>query len=225
MIEHVLIDESERISYEYSQTHQALDLVGTSLEVVSFEDGIVELVVSNVTGTNLNSVGTATYGNFVKIRHSNGQKTLYAHLKNVYVSAGDNVLKGEKIGVMGSTGLAYGVHLHFEVRNSDETRENPYDYLTGLKQIRAPNNTLNNSENELIDTFRKKTYEETNLSYLSNYDYEGCSIVDALKDIGVDSRYENRALLALKNNISNYSGTAYQNLKMLFYLKNGTLIV
>jgi len=50
------------------------------------------------------------------------------------------------------------------------------------------------------------------------------SIVDALKSIGVDSSMTNRKKIAAANNISNYTGTAAQNEKMLNLLKQGKLI-
>ena len=59
--------------------------------------------------------------------------------------------------------------------------------------------------------------------YLSNKNYKGYSIVEALKGIGVDSSFSYRSKLAQINGITNYKGTAEQNIKMLEMLKNGTL--
>lgn len=66
------------------------------------------------------------------------------------------------------------------------------------------------------------------LNYNNRY-YKKCdsnfkSIVDALNSIGVNSSYENRKKIALKNNIINYSGTATQNNQLLEKLKSGRLI-
>ena len=63
-----------------------------------------------------------------------------------------------------------------------------------------------------------------NIIYLSNPIYKGVSLVDALNEIKIDSSYEYRSKLALKNNISNYKGTSEQNTAMLNLLKNGKLI-
>jgi len=59
------------------------------------------------------------YGNLVVIRHDDELFTLYAHLSNVDVEAGDDVQAGEKIGEVGQSGAATGSHLHFEVRLGD----------------------------------------------------------------------------------------------------------
>ena len=58
-----------------------------------------------------------SYGNFVKIKHSDTIYSLCAHLKykSVMVSVGDKVKMGDKIGIMGMTGHAYKIHVHYEV--------------------------------------------------------------------------------------------------------------
>ncbi len=57
------------------------------------------------------------YGLTVAINHTQGtQQTLYAHLSEVFVQAGDQIKQGEVIGRVGSTGNSTGPHLHFEFR-------------------------------------------------------------------------------------------------------------
>ena len=58
------------------------------------------------------------YGNRVLIDHGNGFQTLYGHMARIFVGAGQTVKRGDKLGVMGSTGRSTGVHLHFEVRKN-----------------------------------------------------------------------------------------------------------
>ena len=57
------------------------------------------------------------YGNYIRIRHANGYKTAYGHMSRFAsgVSDGVKVRQGQIIGYVGSTGLASGPHVHFEV--------------------------------------------------------------------------------------------------------------
>ena len=59
------------------------------------------------------------YGNLVVIEHNNELFTLYAHLSEINVQAGQKILIGDKVGEIGRTGDAIGSHLHFEVRRGD----------------------------------------------------------------------------------------------------------
>jgi murein DD-endopeptidase MepM/ murein hydrolase activator NlpD len=54
-------------------------------------------------------------GNMVQLRHSNGYDSLYLHLSRVIVHTGDRVSTGDRIGLVGMTGLATGPHLHFSI--------------------------------------------------------------------------------------------------------------
>lgn len=53
--------------------------------------------------------------------------------------------------------------------------------------------------------------------------YSGTSIVVALKSIGIDSSFNNRKKIAVKNGINNYTGTAVQNNRLLSKLKAGKM--
>ena len=68
------------------------------------------------------------YGYTVEIDHGNGYKTRYAHnQKNVQVSVGDEVHRGDVIAYVGSTGITTGPHVHYEVIK-DGRPVNPEDY-------------------------------------------------------------------------------------------------
>lgn len=68
------------------------------------------------------------YGNLIKIQHSNGYVTYYAHLSARLVSVGDKVSRGQTIGRIGSTGNSTGPHLHFEIRKNGVAL-NPMKYI------------------------------------------------------------------------------------------------
>jgi murein DD-endopeptidase MepM/ murein hydrolase activator NlpD len=57
-----------------------------------------------------------SYGLYVIIDHGNGYSTLYGHLSQINVAAGQTVAQGQVLGLGGRTGYATGNHLHFEVR-------------------------------------------------------------------------------------------------------------
>jgi len=57
-----------------------------------------------------------TYGLYVRVLHSNGVETFYAHLSREHVVIGQEVRVGDMLGEVGSTGRSAGPHLHFEVR-------------------------------------------------------------------------------------------------------------
>jgi hypothetical protein len=69
------------------------------------------------------------YGRIVMIKHSEiGITTLYAHLHNFTVTAGQAVRRGELIGFMGNSGKSTGPHLHYEIRQ-EGLPINPIPYL------------------------------------------------------------------------------------------------
>lgn len=68
------------------------------------------------------------YGCHIIINHGNGYESLYGHLSAIEVSAGQGVSKGQRIGVMGSTGRSSGTHLHFEIRSGGALL-NPLNFL------------------------------------------------------------------------------------------------
>lgn len=69
---------------------------------------------------------TEGYGQLIVIRHADGATTRYGHLSKIYIRVGETVQRGRTmIGRVGSTGLATGPHLHFEVRDRSGRAVNP----------------------------------------------------------------------------------------------------
>lgn len=80
-------------------------------------------VFSALAGKVVESGWGGAYGNHIIVRHDNGVETLYAHLSSASVSKGERVLRGQRIGAVGSTGNSSGPHLHFEVIKNGEQRD------------------------------------------------------------------------------------------------------
>jgi len=59
-------------------------------------------------------------GNMVQIKHSEGYQTLYLHLSKILVRRGEHVAQGERIGLVGMTGLATGPHLDFRIEHNGQ---------------------------------------------------------------------------------------------------------
>ncbi|HEX8337505.1 MAG TPA: M23 family metallopeptidase [Pyrinomonadaceae bacterium] len=70
------------------------------------------------------------YGQTVVLDHGNGLTTRYGHLSKVEVAAGQELRRGEQLGLVGSTGRSTGPHLHYEVRHGD-LPVSPRHYLPG----------------------------------------------------------------------------------------------
>lgn len=81
------------------------------------------------TGTPIQAAGSGTiekagwnggYGNYVRIRHTNGFSTAYAHMSRIAAKPGTAVRQGQVIGYVGSTGMSTGAHLHYEVLQNNQ---------------------------------------------------------------------------------------------------------
>lgn len=105
------------------------------LKVNKLHDGIdigaptgANIVAAN-SGKVVKAEYNTAYGNMVVIDHGGGKATLYGHMSQMLVSAGDSVTRGQVIGLVGSTGYATGPHLHFSVI-VDGSVTDPMDYLS-----------------------------------------------------------------------------------------------
>ncbi len=102
--------------------HYGIDFTGEiGLPIHATGEGIVLNAEFSFTG----------YGKEVVIDHGFGYKTRYAHLSKIEVKPGDKVMRGQVVGLLGSTGRSTGPHLHYEVmlRNS---AIDPFNYFNDL---------------------------------------------------------------------------------------------
>lgn len=94
--------------------HNGIDMAGPVRSPIrAAADGIVAYSDNGIRG----------YGNCVLVVHANGWVTLYGHNYRNVVQAGYRVHRGEKIAEIGSTGIAHGPHLHFELRDNGRLRD------------------------------------------------------------------------------------------------------
>jgi murein DD-endopeptidase MepM/ murein hydrolase activator NlpD len=100
----------------YTRAHQGIDFgAGTGTPIVAAGDGVV-----------LEARRWGGYGNWLRIRHNGGWDTGYGHISR-YASGirpGMHVRQGQVVAYVGSTGLATGPHLHYEVWKNGQ-RQNP----------------------------------------------------------------------------------------------------
>ena len=85
--------------------HSGIDFRGKSGDkIYATADGTVKKVFRN-----------GGYGKYILIEHGNGYTTGFAHLQTYLVKKGEQVKRGQAIGLVGNTGRSTGSHLHYEV--------------------------------------------------------------------------------------------------------------
>ena len=96
----------------YSHFHPGLDFAAPhGTPIMAAGDGVVEYAGRK-----------GGYGHYIRIRHPNEYKTVYAHMSRYAsgISQGARMQQGETIGYVGTTGNATGPHLHYEVLRRGE---------------------------------------------------------------------------------------------------------
>ena len=108
----------------FSRGHYGLDITNGPVKVLGHPAVAADggTVIQAATGWN------GGYGNIVKIQHGNGLVTVYAHLQSIKVVAGQQVSRGQTIGLVGNSGRSSGPHLHFEVIKNG-VKVNPLNYV------------------------------------------------------------------------------------------------
>ncbi|MCA1623557.1 MAG: VCBS repeat domain-containing M23 family metallopeptidase [Acidobacteria bacterium] len=102
---------------------------------------------------------TTTTWNIVSLRHSDGTVSHYGHLKLNSLTTkavGETVTQGEFLGVIGSSGVSQGPHLHFEVYNPDNKLQDPYQ---------GPCNLMNNFSYWLV----QPAYRDSSINKLMTH--------------------------------------------------------
>ena len=100
--------------------HKGIDL-GTNGEILP--------VYAAESGTVVKAEYDNLAGNWVLIDHRNGLTTKYMHFSHTFVKGGQEVTKGQQIGLTGTTGRSTGIHLHFQVEENGVAVD-PTTYLS-----------------------------------------------------------------------------------------------
>jgi murein DD-endopeptidase MepM/ murein hydrolase activator NlpD len=109
-----------RVTSVGSSNHQGVDIAGKLGQDIWASDGGEVIYAGNK---------YSGYGQIVQILHDNGDVTYYAHCSKLLVAQGERVARGQTIALMGRTGVASGVHCHFELR-VDGAPVDPLNYVT-----------------------------------------------------------------------------------------------
>ena len=98
--------------------HRGIDIAGRAgTPIVATADGVVQFAGKR-----------RAFGNSVILRHGYGVETKYGHLEQVLVHEGDKIKRGQKVGLMGSTGRSTGPHVHYQVEVNRKP-VNPQTYI------------------------------------------------------------------------------------------------
>lgn len=94
--------------------HYGVDIKGNRKCIHATSDGTVVYAKYH------HGSGLGSFGKLVVIYHGNGVYSYYAHCSSFKIKVGKEVERGDKIARVGATGMAYGPHLHFELRKGPD---------------------------------------------------------------------------------------------------------
>ena len=129
----------------YRRLHAGIDISAPkNTPIYATADGIVRVAGRN-------PQGYSGYGVVTVIDHGYGFQTLYGHMQSVKVRPGQRVKRGEQIGMVGSSGMSTGMHLHYEVIQNGKNVDpvyffyndlTPEEYDEVLEQARQENQSM-----------------------------------------------------------------------------------
>jgi len=98
--------------------HRGIDVAGKEGEkIVATANGVVTWAEER-----------SGYGKLIEVDHGNGLITRYGHCESIGVTVGQQVMQGESLGTIGSTGRSTGPHIHYEVIKNG-VKVNPLKYV------------------------------------------------------------------------------------------------
>lgn len=156
------LDISKGINFGYDPTgsdpNYPFDTPHFGLDINYIYENLYSTVAGSVTvGYEQNG-----YGNYVMIDASDGLTVIYAHLSEIIVGQGEEVSPGTLLGVSGNTGRSSGPHLHYEMRQDNQSFDPTQwinDNLNGTSdsEMNNANNDLDGF-NDMVPTYTLKEY-------------------------------------------------------------------
>jgi len=119
--------------------HNGIDYAAKRGQAIyAIEDGIV-------LESRVSTAPNGGYGEYVKIKHTNGDVSIYAHMTegSRLVKKNDRVAEGQQIGKVGSTGYSTGDHLHWEILVNGKP-VNPAQYVANRQKSDPPKPAIRN---------------------------------------------------------------------------------
>lgn len=164
---------------------------------------------------------TGSYGNCVYVEHADGYITLYAHMKTVYVKAGQDVGESTVLGIEGTTGNSTGIHCHVEVHKG------AYKYPATIDPIQFIQERLEDEmEKEIVIKLNGKqknvtAIEKNGNNYVKLQDLADQSILidyDGLPVVSVKTNVQEIRLNGVKKSVNvickdNYNYVKLQDLR------------
>ena len=102
---------------------------GTTHYGVDIANSIGTPILSAMDGVVVESGPASGFGLWVRVQHNDGTVTIYGHINESLVSAGQQVHAGQQIATMGNRGQSTGPHLHFEVWINGSQKIDPVGWL------------------------------------------------------------------------------------------------
>jgi murein DD-endopeptidase MepM/ murein hydrolase activator NlpD len=113
------LEAPKRTPTKFHPRHKGLDIgAPEGSQIHAVKSGLVAYSDNEVHG----------YGNLLMIVHADGSVALYGHCRSIFVFPGQRVTQGQVVAEVGHTGIARGVHLHFEYRVNGFIK-NPLKYF------------------------------------------------------------------------------------------------
>lgn len=122
------VPSSSRITSNFGSREQPTAGASTYHKGIDIGASAGSDIVAAASGTVVTAAYSASAGNYIMIYHGDGIYTVYMHCSKLLVSAGQDVKLGQRIALVGNTGVSTGPHLHFGV-SVNGTYVNPLNYV------------------------------------------------------------------------------------------------